>query len=45
LHFGLGDRQKLQHVEVQWLGGRTELFSNLPVDQRVTLVEGTGKRP
>jgi enediyne biosynthesis protein E4 len=44
LHFGLGDRDRIDRIEVSWIGGSTESFQGPPVDQLVTLVEGTGKR-
>ena len=40
LHFGLGDRSRIDHIEVQWIGGAVEVFKGLQVDQRVLLVEG-----
>ncbi len=43
LHFGLGPRERLDRIEVQWLGGATEVFACHDVDQRVTLIEGTGQ--
>jgi enediyne biosynthesis protein E4 len=42
VHFGLGKANKIEWVEVRWLSGLTEKFSNLPVDQIHTLVEGKG---
>ena len=44
LHFGLGGRDKVDHVEVRWIGGQTDVFKNIAVDQLVTLVEGEGHR-
>jgi hypothetical protein len=41
-HFGLGDRQKIDRVEVRWVGGGTELFENVPIDRLLTITEGTG---
>jgi hypothetical protein len=45
LVLGIGERRKLDWVEVKWPkpSGATERFTNLPVDRYVTLVEGTGK--
>jgi hypothetical protein len=42
LHFGLGRRDRVDRVEVRWLGGVVEVFENVEVDQRVTITEGTG---
>jgi len=43
LYFGLGERDNIDRVEVQWIGGGTDVFDNVKVDQCVTLTEGTGK--
>ncbi len=40
LHFGLGAVNRIDKVEVQWLGGRRESFSIGTVDRCVNLVEG-----
>jgi hypothetical protein len=42
LHFGIGDHDRVDRIEVSWIGGSTEVFENIEVDQLVTLVEGTG---
>lgn len=42
LHFGLGKHRKIDRVEVCWIGGEKEVFSNVKVNQRVILIEGTG---
>jgi hypothetical protein len=41
---GLGKRNKLDWIEVQWPqpGGKVERLTNLPVDRYVTVVEGSG---
>lgn len=41
LHFGLGQRTKVDRVEVQWLGGSAQIFENVPVDRLTTLTEGS----
>jgi len=43
LYFGLGQRNRLDRVEVRWLGGAVEIFENIPIDHLTTLTEGTGK--
>ena len=43
LHFGLGARQRVDLLEVQWLGGNVETFRDIPVDQLITIIEGTGQ--
>ncbi len=45
LYFGLGKRDTIDRVEVRWHGGKTETFSNLKINSRVTLTEGTGRVP
>jgi hypothetical protein len=42
VHFGLGKADKVEWVEIRWLSGLTERFSNLPVDQIHALAEGKG---
>ena len=44
LHFGLGKRDRVDRVEVRWIGGGVDVFENLDVDRLVTLTEGSGKR-
>ncbi len=41
---GIGNRTKIDSLEVSWPepSGRTERFTNLPIDRYVTIVEGTG---
>ena len=42
---GIGQREKLDWVEIQWPlpSGKVERFTDLPVDRYVTIVEGEGK--
>lgn len=42
LHFGLGQRQQVDRIEVRWIGGATEVFQAVAVDCLVTLVESSG---
>ncbi len=42
LHFGLGNRTKVDRIEVQWIGGAVDVFKDIAVDQIVTVTEGTG---
>jgi len=41
LHFGLGRRDRIDRIEVRWIGGGVDVVENVPVDQRVTIVEGS----
>jgi enediyne biosynthesis protein E4 len=45
LVLGIGTRTKIDWLEVSWPqpGGATERFTGLPIDQYVTITEGTGK--
>lgn len=40
LHFGLGKRRTIDRVEVRWAGGKTDVYQDIVVDQRVTLCQG-----
>ena len=42
LHFGLGGREKVDRIEVRWIGGAVDLFKDIAVDQLLTITEGTG---
>ena len=45
LHFGLADRDRVDRVEVRWIGGGgVEIFENVHVDRLVELVEGLGRK-
>lgn len=42
LHFGLGDWQTVDWIDVQWPGGEKERFANISVNQQILLSEGDG---
>ncbi|MFV1964837.1 MAG: CRTAC1 family protein [Pirellulaceae bacterium] len=42
LHFGLASRDQIDQIEVRWIGGGVELFTNVEVDRIVTLKEAGG---
>jgi len=42
LHFGLGDKKKVDRIEVRWIGGGVDVFENIPVDQCLMITEGAG---
>lgn len=44
LHFGLGDRVRVERVEVRWVGGGVDVLTDLAADRRLVLVEGTSAR-
>ena len=41
---GIGKRTKIDKLEVRWPqpSGRTETFTDLPIDRYITIVEGSG---
>ena len=39
LHFGLGNHDHVDQVEIRWVGGKTDRYENVPIDQLVTLTE------
>ncbi|NIP28163.1 MAG: hypothetical protein GWN67_26535 [Phycisphaerae bacterium] len=43
LHFGLGNRTKIDRIEVRWIGTGTDVFRNVTVDRLITLTEGSSK--
>jgi hypothetical protein len=43
LHFGLGDRERVDRIEVRWIGGGIDVFEDIAVDQFLTLTEGSSK--
>ena len=45
LHFGLGKREKIDSIEVRWIGGGVDVIENVRADQRLTITEGTGVPP
>jgi hypothetical protein len=40
LHFGLGDAERIERIEVRWIGGGTDLLEDLEVDQMLRITEG-----
>jgi hypothetical protein len=40
LHFGLGPRDRVDRVEVHWLGGAVLTLEDLPVDREMTILQG-----
>jgi hypothetical protein len=45
IHFGLGKRAKIESLEITWPSGQVDRLSNLPIDQIITVKEGTGIVP
>jgi hypothetical protein len=42
LHFGFGNGEKIQSVEVRWSDGKTEKISGVEPNQIITLRQGKG---
>ena len=45
IHFGLARRTKIDGLEITWPSGRIDRLTNLPMDQIITIKEGTGIVP
>jgi hypothetical protein len=45
VHFGLGDAQRLDTIDVLWPDGQAERFPGQPADQRIVLRQGEGAKP
>ncbi len=43
LHFGLGHHTKIDRIEVRWMGGGTDVHSDIAADQFLTLQEGSSR--
>jgi hypothetical protein len=41
LHFGLGKSDRVDRIDVRWIGGTNETFAGGAADRLVTLIEGT----
>ena len=42
LHFGLGKHDRVDRIEVRWIGSGIEVLETVAVDRLVTINEGTG---
>jgi len=40
LHFGLGTHEKVDRLDIQWIGGGQNIIENIASDQFITLTEG-----
>ncbi|MHC4177142.1 MAG: CRTAC1 family protein, partial [Planctomycetota bacterium] len=43
LHFGLGKRNRVDRIEVRWIGGGTDVLENVGADQLLIVTEGSPK--
>ncbi|MCY2988541.1 MAG: CRTAC1 family protein [Planctomycetota bacterium] len=44
LHFGLGPHDRVDRIEVRWLGGGTDLIENVRGDRLITIIQGSSPR-
>ena len=44
LHFGLGRHKRVDQVTVRWVGGKTDIWKDLPVNKRLVLKEPSPER-
>lgn len=42
LHFGLGSKDRVDRIEVRWIGGGVDVLENVRADQRLTVIESRG---
>ncbi|MCI0360632.1 MAG: ASPIC/UnbV domain-containing protein, partial [Planctomycetaceae bacterium] len=45
LHFGLGAAERVEKIEVRWLGKEVETFAGGEARRLLTLKKGTGEKP
>jgi hypothetical protein len=45
IHFGLGQRKTVESLEITWPSGVVDKLANVPIDQVITIKEGTGIVP
>jgi len=43
LHFGLGQRSKVEEIRVKWIGGGVDVIRNVGVDRLVRITEGSSR--
>ncbi len=39
LHFGLGQHERVDRIEVRWIGGGLDVIENVAADRQVTITE------
>jgi hypothetical protein len=42
LYFGLGKHQRVDRIEVKWIGGGVDVLTDVPIDNLLTITEGSG---
>jgi hypothetical protein len=43
LHFGLGKRDRIDSIEIRWIGGGVDVLQNVQVDRLLTIPEGESR--
>lgn len=43
LHFGIGERERVEEIEVLWLGGERQVIQGVQADQKVTIIQGDSR--
>jgi hypothetical protein len=43
LHFGLGNRPRVDRIEVRWIGGGVDILEDVAVDRLATIAEGASQ--
>ena len=43
-HFGLGDRTRIDRIEVRWIGGGTDVLDGVEVDRPLQITEGSSRQ-
>ena len=43
-HFGLGDRTRVDRIEVRWIGGGTDVLEGVEVDRLLQITEGSSRQ-
>ena len=43
LHFGLGEANKIDEIEITWLGGKKEILTNIKANQKMVIRESDAK--
>ena len=45
VHFGLGQRQSIELLEITWPSGTVDKLTNIPINRIITVKEGVGIIP
>jgi hypothetical protein len=45
LHFGLGKLERVERLEVRWPSRIVDVLTDVPADQRITVIEGSHVTP